>query len=42
MQLGNSNKGYLYGTELNKEDRLDLLECLKTLYQRFVSASPCG
>jgi mono/diheme cytochrome c family protein len=28
---GNSNAGHLYGTQLNKEDRMDLLEYLKGL-----------
>lgn len=28
---GNSNRGHLYGTELSPEDKLDLLEYLKTL-----------
>ena len=28
---GNSNAGHTYGTELDKEKRLDLLEYLKTL-----------
>ena len=28
---GNSNRGHLYGTELPAEDKLDLIEYLKTL-----------
>jgi hypothetical protein len=28
---GNSNQGHLYGTELAADDKLDLLEYLKTL-----------
>jgi hypothetical protein len=28
---GNSNKGHMYGTELSSDDKLDLLEYLKTL-----------